>query len=339
MEINNEILTNVLNFIDEKDMERTPQMSSYYEGILDALNQIISTNFPELFSVNASLKIVPAGDFLTETASQNCMIEFYVVYQIEKKYINFSVTHQKEKRKKKRLSVYQSIVNSASETGGLQAEDVTTRIANYLRGFILPSQKIFAKRNQIMLKLDDTYTAKITVCYQFENDNLLTVRRVNTWYKFNYANYVVNIRRKDLRTDGAFTRMVRLFKALELEVVLSNKSTLILANNKMAENLLYNVPDEIFKQDENNDLKVFLKVINYLYFKNIKDFKLADETNDMFGSNSAYKTDHAKQLINKILFAYENFGEIIEITSATQNLNNSGVERGSVTGSGLGAKK
>jgi len=78
---------------------------------------------------------------------------------------------------------------------------------------------------------------------------------------------------KDVRTDGNFKRMVRLFKTLKTIAMRENPNDLYLgagARGYFIECLLFNVPDNLYKGGDLHD--VFLRVINYLAHASLHDF-------------------------------------------------------------------
>ena len=111
--------------------------------------------------------------------------------------------------------------------------------------------------------------------------------------------------------------MCQLFKALEKELIYAEISSIYISKkSNLAENLLYNVPNEFFignKQD------VFLKIVNYLINANFDNFVLMDRNNPMFDKNTIYNIEEAKNYCKKIMYVFNNYKDIIEITSDNNN--------------------
>lgn len=303
-----ETLDAILKIIDEKTTALNQSYYSIYENLYAYLELIKDSMFGDLTS--GSLSVVPVGDFMTRTLYENSMVEFLVVYQTLRENIDFSVVAQKVNRKGKvKVSTYQKIMGGATNKGIMQAEQVAERFGAQLRVQMPAIQKLYTKRNQIMIRFADNKMAKITVCYKFDVENDLVCRRINAWYKLNSAKFMQNLELKNKQTRKRFVEVVKLFKALEIELIIADESSLIIGKNGFIENYLYNIPNDLFLE---KDKFVMIKnIITYMKNKNPKDFVLADETDLMFNEKSLYLKKHAKQFVNKIEYAFDFFEEII----------------------------
>lgn len=304
-----ETLDLILNVIEDKEKENFDKFMTAYENMYASLEQIKDTAFTDLNS--GKLSIMPVGDFLNHSNYGNTIVEFLVIYQTDKDNINFSVVAQKTTKKgKTKVSTYQQIMGSAVNKGVMQAEQVAERFAFYLKTTCPNIYKIYFQRNQIMIRLTNNVVVKITVCYDFgANNGDLVCRRVNVWYNLNPVKFTENIERKNSQTNNNYLKIVKLFKAFELELIIAKQSELLIGRNSFVENFIYNVPNEIFC--EPNDLVMVQNVITYLQNKKFNTFVMADECGDMFNEKSLYSLNEAKQFARKVKYAFDNMESLL----------------------------
>lgn len=308
-----ELLNNLFEIINDKDKQSMAQVANFYDTLIDALNNIKNMAFSDL--TDGYISIMPYGDFITNTFFDVSPVEILIIYHTSKDNIDFTTPIKRiTKKGKVKLSTYQQIVGSPVNQGKIQAEEIIARFSSYLKGLLAPSQRIYSKYNTIMIKLNAQLNAKITACYDanFDNEKLL-VRRINTWAYINPSKYLPKIEQKDIETNFLYSKFVKLFKALEIELIIAQESSLLIGKNHFVENLLYNIPSNLFIA---NDDEATMKNIMF-YLKNINPNKLEliDETYDsMFDEKSYYEKKHYKQYLNKINYTYENFEQIIEKT-------------------------
>lgn len=308
--MNKEFLSELFDILDEKQNQNKGEISNTYDVLLDTLMEIKDIAFNDL--TDGKISIIPYGDFITNTFYDNSLVEFLVVYHTSRNNIDFTVPAKRiTKKGKVKLSTYQQIVGSPVNKGIIQAEEIASRFANYLKGVIAPNQKIYCKYNTIMLRINQQLSAKITVCYDADYDkNKLLVRRINTWTYINPNIYLEKIEQKDAETNNKYSKFVKLFKALELELIIAQESKLLIGKNHFVENLLYNVPSNLFLDD---DLAVLNNIMFYLKNINPKQLKLIDETYDgLFDENSYFEKRYYKQYINKINYAINNLEQILD---------------------------
>ena len=308
--MNKEFLSELFDILDEKQNQNKGEISNTYDVLLDTLMEIKDIAFNDL--TDGKISIIPYGDFITNTFYDNSLVEFLVVYHTSRNNIDFTVPAKRiTKKGKVKLSTYQQIVGSPVNKGIIQAEEIASKFANYLKGVIAPNQKIYCKYNTIMLRINQQLSAKITVCYDADYDkNKLLVRRINTWTYINPNIYLEKIEQKDAETNNKYSKFVKLFKALELELIIAQESKLLIGKNHFVENLLYNVPSNLFLDD---DLAVLNNIMFYLKNINPKQLKLIDETYDgLFDENSYFEKRYYKQYINKINYAINNLEQILD---------------------------
>lgn len=308
--MNKELLNSLFEILSEKDAQNKVQLANTYDVLMDTLENIKDIAFVDL--VDGNISIIPYGDYISNTFYDGSLVEFLIVFHTSRENIDFTTPLKRiTKKGKVKLSTYQQIVGAPVNHGVIQAEEIVSRFTNYIKGVLAPSQKIYSKYNTIMIKLNKQLNAKITVCYDANFDkNKLLVRRINTWTYINPSLYLSRIEQKDKETNFQFSKFVKLFKALEIELIIAQESNLLIGRNYFVENLLYNVPSNLFLDEDSvvmNNIMFYLRNIDY------EKLKLIDETyNSMFDENSYYEKKHFKQYLNKIDFSYENFEQIIE---------------------------
>lgn len=309
--MDNELINSCFDVIKQNNDNTASKQVKVYNDFFETMQDIANEYFGDLNS--GYLSIFPCGDLLTNTLSENSLVEFYVIYQTDRDNVNFAVVNEKINRKgKKRISTYSRIMGSAKKEGVLQAEEVAERISYHLKSKVGNIETIFQRRNQIMIKLYNQVIVKITVCYDL-NEEYLKVRRVNKWLNIDPVKYLSNIDEKNKHTKDNFSKIVRLFKAMELELILAGESELLIGKNFFVENLLYNVPNEFFQGEDYE--QIVNQVLIYLKNKNLNDFVLTDGTGPMFYDFSYYTKNYAKQFIKKIIYANDNFEEILQLSA------------------------
>lgn len=308
-----EFLSSLFEVIKESEEKSSVQISKNFEVLLNTLNDIKNIAFNDL--TDGKISVIPYGDFVTNTFYDNSLIECLIIYHTSRDNIDFTTPVKKfTKKGKVKLSTYQQIIGAPLNNGVIQAEEIASRFANYLKGMIGSNQKIYCKYNVIMLKINEQLNAKITVCYDADYDKgKLLVRRVNTWTYINPFIYLKKIDQKDHETNYNYSKFVKLFKALELELIIAQESKLLIGTNHYVENLLYNVPSNLFLDE---DIAVMNNIMFYLKNINPNQLKLVDETYDyLFDENSYYERQYYKQYLNKISYAFNNIAQIIDKTS------------------------
>lgn len=307
----------VFETINEKEKESHDKFLAIYEKLYASLEQIKDTCFGDLNS--GKLIVMPYGDFIAGTHYDNSLVEFLIIYQTSRENIDLSIVAQKVTKKGKvKVSTYQQIMGGATNKGIIQAEQVAERFAYYIKNQIASIDKIYFTRNEIRIRFSNNMLAKIIVCYDFNQpDNNLVCRRINTWYTFNAINYLEKIQEKNEITKNNFLRIVKLFKVLELELLIAQESQLYIGRNQFVENFVYNVPDQIFM--EANDEILIQNVMTYLLNKSHADFMLIDGCGQMFNDKSLYSLNEAKQFAKKIKYAYDNFDEIVANSADATN--------------------
>ena len=87
------------------------------------------------------------------------------------------------------------------------------------------------------------------------------------FYKINFENREKLVNDKFERVGDNFIKMIKIINAL----IRNSTRTYVRPNQIYVESLLYNTPDELFAGD--NIYDIFIKIINYLNFSDISQFK------------------------------------------------------------------
>lgn len=310
LEINKNSLIDFEEILNDFLPQKRISLEQCDKTIIDGLKLIIDTNFYRM--KEGELSVVSCGDFAYDSISQLSLLEYYIVYHTNPEYIDRTCVFRDEKTNKKRMTTYEKITMSSNlnTNSYLQAEDIAKKVAEELKRIISPSQKLYQKRNQMMLKMNDETYAKITVCYDFddENENYL-VRRVSAWNNINLIKLKENIEKKNTETNGQYLRVVRLLKALEIELIAQEISNLHIGRNLFVENFIYNVPNDLFFGEI---YEILERIYVFLRLSKFDEYNLIDGTGKMFEYSYNYTKNHAKQFVNKIEYALKNLENLLK---------------------------
>ena len=131
-----------------------------------------------------------------------------------------------------------------------------------------------------------------------------------------------NLTIKNEQTDGNFLILCKLFKMLELELVMKEESNVYLSKKSIfTESVLYNVPNIFF--EGNNLMQIFTNIVNYLKQCDIKNIKKIDDSNQqLFSKNGYYANSYYSSFVKKMLYVNEYGNEMIdEAIKTAQKLN------------------
>lgn len=104
------------------------------------------------------------------------------------------------------------------------------------------------------------------------------------FYKINFANREKLVNDKFERVGDNFIKMIKVLNAL----IRNSTRAYVRPNQIYVESLLYNTPDELFIGE--NIYEVFVKIINYLNFSNISQFKSILNPDMTLNEDKATKT-------------------------------------------------
>ena len=100
-----------------------------------------------------------------------------------------------------------------------------------------------------------------------DGDFKFFISRKKGFYKINFTNREKLVSDKFERVGTNFVKMLKIMNAL----FRNSSRSYILPNQIYIESLLYNTPDELFAGDD--IYSIFIKIINYLNFSNVSQFK------------------------------------------------------------------
>lgn len=296
------------------------QESENVQLLRNQMLEILTSFIPYLnicFKYVQSIKVFELDDYFFKTNYEDCSpIQFYLTFKIDKSNvnINFLLKNKKKRISKKQQLLNQIIVQQQQEVPLL--DDITNIVFKEISQCISSQDKIFAKDGVVRVCINNKHIIEIIIGYEFEQ-NLITYHKNALWFRTNIENVISNFNAKNEQTNKEFSKMCQLFKALEKELIYAEISSIYISKkSNLAENLLYNVPNEFFignKQD------VFLKIVNYLINANFDNFVLMDRNNPMFDKNTIYNIEEAKNYCKKIMYVFNNYKDIIEITSDNNN--------------------
>lgn len=212
------------------------------------------------------------------------------------------------KMRKKKLSTKQQMMQNISGISATKVpyiQDFCAIFCDELK-FSNNFQDALCNNCSIILKYQNCLV-EIIVCYELTAKIISYQKGVNV-YNVNLYDLYNNFYLKEKKTDSNFSLMCKIYKALEKELIYAGISDIYISQKYgLIENLLFNTPDNMFKGDYKD---IFLKTCSYLINANFKEFKTLDD-NVMF-DNLNYKIKVAKNLVRKIMYAYNNFDEILE---------------------------
>lgn len=131
--------------------------------------------------------------------------------------------------------------------------------------------KTTAKNNVLLVKIYD-FRFYILVDFNIENSFVLFKRN----YNINQLKFSENFAKKEKETNGNFSKVIRFFKNIEVELAINNLLTNILINKiYLYENILFNVPSKLFCEEFT--YLNYLNAITYLSNTNPENFKTMDE--------------------------------------------------------------
>lgn len=158
------------------------------------------------------------------------------------------------------------------------------------------------KNNVMLVKI---YDYRFFILVDFNIDKTFSLFKRN--YNINQLKIVENFAKKDEETNGNFSKVIKFFKNVELELAIRNLLNGVLINKfYLYENILYNVPSKLF-YEEFTYLN-FLNCITFLSNSNIEEFITLDEQNllsnitlkefNIFINNNNFFLDNVKYFLD-----------------------------------------
>lgn len=335
MAFNKQTIELLFDITKQFDNQFSSLADSCFNEVKRALTEIV-----ENYIENKSAYVVPYGVYYAKNNYQLVEpMEFFVVLPSDRESVEKieQVQIKKFQKNKKRRTIkdiYESLaVNTVYDDNGntnnLTAFDAAKTIMNQFQKYLNEEDKVYNKRNVVFLKLhideEIDLPAIIYVGYKFndlENQNIISFSKLG--YKMNedINQTNINILEKNKETDGNYLVLCKLFKMLELELILTEESNIYLSKKSIfMESLLYNVPNELFI---NNDFsKMISDVVNFIKLSDISAFYAIDNPNNpLFTKNGYYSNNYYSSIVKKLVYINQYANDMMDNALKTANANN-----------------
>ena len=267
------------------------QNTKYIQNINKKVNNLIGSSIKELSSKNSyvtldNIVLQPVNELLTDSMIETSSFVYYLGVknaQLElntlrkstfwknlKQKLIFAWKNRKKKRKKKK--------NKGQEEPHVQPEidiskyniyNLTEDIQDSLIKFLSETTLVYIRDNiiEIVGKEEFGPNTKITIyVVSQEGDNFkFYTGKKNKFIDINFSSRINCIQEKIDKVGDNFTKMIKLINSLYFN---TNR---YIPNQIFIESILVHCPDEFYKGDD--IYSIFVKIINYLSFKPLKDIK------------------------------------------------------------------
>ena len=301
-------IKDIINQSDEEYRDKIDNIKSFYENFLKEKMSSLSRFYNHI----VDFKIIGFDEYLFNVNYENsASIKFYVCLALDDKNINLNRLQKSKTKISKKEKLYNEIMFNNAQDLPLM-EDVASDIYKELLKIKQPNDIIFTRNNVIRLTLNEETIVEIVVSYELEENEMVYYK--NTfWSRINILNFYNNFYQKNVLTNNNFCLMIKIFKALEKEILYAGISQQYISKKEnLVETLLYNVPTNYFCGNDIN--KMFLRVLNYLLNADFATFKSIDNNFNMLDLFE-YNIEECENLCRKILYAYNNFDTIINMTA------------------------
>ena len=295
--------------------------SKKIQDVKDELEPIlldISQNICNYYSGLYNCKVSGCDDYLFDTSYENSSkIRYLMSFQLnnaEYQNLDMLVNKQKNHKKVSKKQFYMEQIAGVSLKPIPYIQDCCKKVSLELKNYG-QFLNVFAENCIINFIYKDCFV-EIVVCYELKPKELSYQKGCKV-FQINLFDLYNNFYIKEKETNGMFSNMCKIYKALEKELIYAGISDIYLSNKSfLIENLLFNVPNNLFS----NDLKLcFLKTCSYLINCDFDNFKSVYSSN-MFDELN-YKKKKAKNLVRKIMYSYNNFDYIIELSNENTDIN------------------
>lgn len=312
MAITLEEFENIKNIIEENNEQVRDEISIIKDNMESILTDVIEYSM-RFYKSAINYEIVNADDYLFDTNYENDNpIVFYAIIKIRNENVNLKYLL---KSKKKRISKREQILRELAMSNQKDVpylDDFTNDLKNGLTKYLQGKDRIIARNGRIRIILSSGQIIDIFASYEFDDNHNINYYKNTKWFKTNLLNLYENMYNKNVETNNMYSTMVKIYKAIEKEIIYAGVSNIYIAKTvNLVENLLYNVPNSYF---EANILDCFLKTNNFLANADFSEFKTIDNCFKMFDLYE-YDIDNAKNFVRKVMYGYNNFEKLIEITS------------------------
>lgn len=211
--------------------------------------------------------IEPCGDYFNSTYNLNMSpISYLVVYHVKRAdietYLNNKIIKNKYSSK-----IFNNIIVNTAVPNVPTNDEVAKQIFKFMNRFVDIASASYCNFGTIKYALEQAFTVKVVVAYKYE-DGTYVFTDNNKPVVIDFNKVQENIKNKNKETKKEYTKICALFKSFETELLCADKiSDILFHKNYFVEELLYNVPNELF-EEKNNALKVE-NIIKHLIRKNL----------------------------------------------------------------------
>ena len=287
-----------------KNTEARPNNSEYREGMLVVMEDIINNIIADkpTFSIE-DFSAIYFDEYSMETNCHKDIIStmFVVIdqpnnYKLDK----IKISKKSKDNKIKFPDLYYTL------------DEFKDNIFEQLLQYLDPNNMLWKDSNSIIIKTTDyneehginNFFLKIIPCIAHYNENNIKgiMYLVNNQVQIEYPDIALeNYHNKNTITDDVFRQVNLIFK----NILLKNKKIERLPS-EIIETILYNVPSEMFLNDNYDSL---IRIINYLRNKSVKDYKTLDEQDyafsSLYRSMSSIYVKHILKIIEKYLLDFQ----------------------------------
>lgn len=242
-----------------------------YDNLNEALTSAVSLTNQQLPGASLSSDIYPIGSFVTHTNSNpQCTLD-YAIESSNISIIDNDIEFVNTKNVKKRELL-------------LTTEKIKKVFTQMLATFFTSATNMHVSDNYIFVEsvYEIGFNIKIYICVKDSTNLLLALNTGNNKiFHFNFEEYIKLIEEKNDQTMGQFKRIINIV----VNLLYNNQITI---NNFCIENLLYNVPNELYSGTYTEEI---IKILNYLNIVVFKNFKCV-ECDELIIDNAFLNTNY-----------------------------------------------
>ena len=278
----NDYLDSILDDVFEISENSTKNFNEFYDGIVRAIqNGFAKTdiNVDKFF-------IYPIGEYDYGTTIEE-LIPYKIVfeYSCKKSKLTQRINYLKLRAKKK-LSMKNQIIMKSMEDSTSKVftnSELAQLIENFIKKSDLEAMTTI-KQNSVLIRIkreEKIYDFVVIIAYKFEKEEDLDIEGNNIVFKYksqtyemDYEKFITNLETKQEETNGIYLDMIVLYKYMEFYLLLENKVNYkTLTEFNLYENLLYNVPNDLYTEDL---YQTTINTLNFIYNANPKNLITVD---------------------------------------------------------------
>ena len=273
------------------------QNAKYIENINKKVNRLIGSSIKELSSKNSyvsldNIVLQPVNELLTDSMIESSSFVYYLGIQntqlelntlhkstlwknLKQKLIYAWKNRKKRRKRKKKKNEDEQPLKIESDVSKYNIYNLTEDLQDSLIRYLSETTLVYIRDNiiEIVGKEEFGPNTKITIyVVSQDGDNFkFYTGKKNKFIDINFNSRVKFIQEKIDKVGDNFTKMLKLINALYFN---ANR---YIPNQVFFESILVYCPDEFYKGDD--IYSVFVKIINYLSFKPLKDIKSINDPN------------------------------------------------------------